>query len=868
MKVRAFAIVLAGVILPLLLAGATSAPPPSYTIQTVAGSSEVGDGGPALEAAISDAEGVAIDGAGNVFVADANDHRVRKVTPDGNISTVAGDGTPGFRGDGGPASAARLNTPYGIAVDGAGNLYIADLGNNRVRKVGPDGTISTVPGTDTLMAPRNVALDAAGTLYISEFGGHRVRRVRMDGAVEVVAGTGVAGFGGDGGPATAAQLSSPAGLAFDSAGSLYIADSGNNRIRKLAAGVITTVLGPDAAGNSPLDLPTAVVVDSAGDLYIADYGNDRIQLLTSLGSVSTVPGVGRDLALDSAGNLFVASWSYLMELAPSLALQTIAGNGSYPFRGDGSNAASARLNGPVAVALDSAGALYIADRNNLRIRMVTPSGIISTLAGDGSSGPAITQLSYPAGVAVDDSGSVDIADQDNDRIQQVTATGVIMTLAGTETPGFNGDGLPAIATQLFSPGALALASDHTLYFVDAANQRVRKIARNGLVSTVIQTTAAGVALDPSGTVYVADTNLHSIERIDPQGQVTVLAGTGTPGFGGDGGLAASAQLNSPSGLAVDSQGNVYIADTGNSRIRVIGSDGVMRTIAGNGAADFDGDGGPALSAALNAPMGLAVDAAGNLFIADFGNNRIRKLTPSPIAVEQNAPLAVVNAASMMAGPIAPGEIVSLFGLGIGPATPEGGMLDASGVMATEVGETQVQFDGVAAPLYYVQDSQINAQAPYEIAGKSTVDVEIFYQGQSRGKVTAQVAPSAPAIFTASAGTGLAVALNENGTLNSPIEPAPRGSIVTLYATGEGVADPAATDGKPAAEPLPRPTLPVTVTAGGYPAEILFAGAAPGFAGLLQINARLPGAIAPAGNLPVVLRIGTVSSQSGVTLAVR
>jgi uncharacterized protein (TIGR03437 family) len=867
MKVSALLLAIAGVMVPMPRARAASAPV-SYTIQTVAGSSEVGDGGLAPNAAISDAQGVAIDSAGNIFLADANDHRIRKITPDGMISTVAGDGSPGFRGDGGPASASRLNTPYGIVVDSAGNLYIADLGNNRVRKVALDGTISTVPGTDSLLAPRNVALDAAGSLHISEFNGHRVQHLRTDGVLEIVAGTGVAGVGGDGGPATAAQLSSPAGLAFDTAGNLYIADSGNSRIRRVAGGVMTTVLGPDASGNSPLYLPTAVACDGAGDLYIADSGNARIQFLTPSGIQSTLPGAGRDLALDGAGNLYIASWSYLLQLTSAFVLQTLAGDGSYPFRGDGGNAASARLNGPVALALDSAGALYVADRNNLRIRLVSPSGIITTLAGDGSSGPAYTQLSFPAGVAVDDTGTVDVADQDNDRIQQMTATGTITTLAGTGTPGFNGDGLPATATELFSPAALALAGDRTLYFVDKGNQRVRKLAANGIISTVIQAAAAGVAVDLSGNVYVADAGLHSIERIDAQGKVTVLAGTGRAGFGGDGGPAASAQLNSPSGLAVDSQGNLYIADTGNSRIRMIGSDGTMSTIAGNGTADFDGDGGPALSAAFNTPMGLAVDAAGNLFVSDFGNSRIRKLTPVLFVSEQTTPLTLVNAGSMLAGPIAPGEIVSIFGLGIGPVTPSGGTLDASGMMATDVAQTRVLFDGAAAPLYYVQDSQINAQAPYEIAGKSTVDVEVFFQGQSRGKVTVPVAASAPSIFTVSAGTGLAIALNEDGTLNSPIEPAARGSIVTLYGTGDGVENPAAVDGQPAAEPLPKPTLPVTLTVGGYPSDILFAGAAPEFAGLLQINARVPSGLASTGSFPVVLRIGTASSQTGVTLAVR
>src|SRR5882724_6591507 len=229
MKVSIFALTLVAV-----LRGGTSAPPPAaYSIETVAGSSQVGDGGAATAAALSDAQGVTIDSAGNVFIADANDHRVRKIAADGTISTVAGDGFPGFRGDGGPASAARLSTPYGLALDSAGNLFIADLGNNRVRKVSPEGTITTVPGTDKLRAPRNVAVDAAGTLYISEFGGHRVRRLRSDGAIESVAGNGIPGFAGDGGAARTAQLAFPAGIAFDSAGNLYIADSSNHRVRKI-----------------------------------------------------------------------------------------------------------------------------------------------------------------------------------------------------------------------------------------------------------------------------------------------------------------------------------------------------------------------------------------------------------------------------------------------------------------------------------------------------------------------------------------------------------------------------------------------------------------------------------------------------------
>ena len=273
---------------------------------------------------------------------------------------------------------------------------------------------------------------------------------------------------------------------------------------------------------------------------------------------------------------------------------------------------------------------------------------------------------------------------------------------------------------------------------------------------------------------------------------------------------------------------------------------------------------------MNAPTGLLVDASGNLWIADTGNNRIRELSPASastsVASQQVTPaLALVNAASMLTGPVAPGEIVTIFGLGIGPVTPTS---SPSGVTPTGLGQTQVLFDGQAAPLFYVQDSEIMAQAPYEIAGKSSVDVEVIYQGQSRGIVTTPVAASAPGIFTVSAGTGLASAGNQDGTLNSPFDPAPRGSIIALYATGEGITNPASADGQPAVAPYPQSALPVSVTIGGSLAQVLFAGEAPGFSGLMQVNAVVPPNLASTGLVPVTLEVGTAFSQAGVTIAVR
>jgi uncharacterized protein (TIGR03437 family) len=825
----------------------------SYTIQTVAGGSSVGDGGLATSAPLSDAEGIARDRAGNIFIADADDHRIRKITPDGLIFTVAGDGFPGFRGDGGPASAARLNAPYGMALDGAGNLYIADLGNNRVRRIDPDGTITTVAGSETLESPRNVAFDGAGSLFVSEFSGQRIRRIGLDGAVVTVAGNGTAGFAGDGGSASDASLSFPAGLAFDAAGNLYIADSGNHRVRKVSDGIISTVL-------DQLNLPTGVAVDGLGNLFVADSGNQRIQRLGSGGDIATLPGTGRDLVVDDTGNLYMAAGLHALQLNTAGEIITIAGDTSYAFRGDGGDALSARLNGPVAIAVDSAGAIYIADQKNRRVRKVDADGVITTVMGTGASTPEASELNNPAGISLNELGDLYVSDQDNHRIQMLISGDIVVTAAGMGLAGFNGDGISAQQAQISSPGPMAQGRDGTLYFVDAGNRRVRSLSPNGLVTTAAWVPARGLAVDASGRLYLSATDRNSVLRVGADGKTTIVAGLGTAGFSGNEGLATAAQLSSPAGLAVDARGNLYIADSGNNRIRMVGLDGIIHTIAGNGAADFGGDGGPALSAALHAPLSVVTDSSGNLWIADTGNNRIRKLSPIAIAEETVAPLSAVNAASLKPGPIAPGEIVTIFGAGIGPESTVLGSQDATGLFPRELARVKVLFDGRSAPLFYVQAQQINVQAPYDISGKSTVEVEIFYQGTSHGKITVPVANAAPGVFTVGSGKGQATALNADGTPNSESKPALRATLVTLYATGEGLTHRAGTE--------ETPVLPVTLTLAGYTAQILFARAAPGFSGMLEVKARVPGGFAPTGEIEVVLQVGDAISQKGVTIAVR
>jgi len=615
----------------------------SGIITTYAGPALPANGALAITQAIDRPQFLATDGAGGFYVASMFQNRVYRVTADGRLSLAAGTYSPGFSGDGGPATSAQLNYPRGVAVDTAGNLFIADTGNNRVRKVTPGGAIFTVAGNGTqgysgdggpatsaqLNYPNGVAADTAGNLFIADTYNHCVRKVTTGGVITTVAGNGTEGFGGEGGPATSAQLNAPSGVAVDTAGNLFIADRNNNRIRKVTpGGVISTVAGNGTQGfsadggpatSAQLNAPLGVAVDTARNLFIGDYGNDRVRKVTSSGIISTVAGneirgfsgdggpatsarlsYPYSVAVDTAGNLFIAdTYNHCVrKVTPGGVISTVAGNGTYGFSGDGGPATAAQLRIPQGVAVDTAGNLFIADTGNNRVRKVTPGGVISTVAGNGThgfsgdGGPATSaQLNYPSGVAVDTARNLFIADRNNNRIRKVAPGGVISTVAGNGTYGFSGDGGPAMAAQLRIPQGVAVDTTRNLFIADYGNNRVRKVTSNGVISTV--------------------------------------AGNGIRGFSGDVGPAASARLNGPSGVAVDTARNVFIADTGNNRVRKVTSSGVISTVAGNGIRGFSGDGGPATSARLSYPYGVAVDTAGNVFIADF-NQRIRKVTLGPL----------------------------------------------------------------------------------------------------------------------------------------------------------------------------------------------------------------------------------------------
>jgi sugar lactone lactonase YvrE len=564
-------------------------------IITVAGTGEAnfsGDGGLATAATLNSPEGLAIDPAGNLFIADTGNHRIRKISvSSGIITTIAGDGVSRFAGDGGPAIAASLSVPGDVAIDPAGNLIIADSGNNRIRRVDQNGNISTIAGngltetgipgdnvdatTTAMNFPEAALADGAGNVIVADTFTQTIRRIGTDGTIHTIAGNGIQG-------SSTGQLSTPEGLALDASGNLFIADTGNNRIQRLDAitAAVTTIAGTGqqgyfgdngAATSAKLFLPIGLAVNAAGDILIADALNLRIR------KIATGTGI----------------------------ITTVAGSGEFGYLGDSGPASAAGLNFPQGLSFDGSGNLYVTDTNRIR-RIAAATGIITTIAGTGQQGyspdgttAASASLNGPTGIVVDSLGNIFFAEIGNNMIRKIDVnTGALTTIAGSGQKGYSGDNGPATAAALNGPAVLALdKSQANLYVSDSSNHRIRKINLAG-------------------------------------GLITTVAGNGTADYTGNGGPATSATLNYPWGIALDGASNLFIADRLNGVIReVSGSTGTITTIAGNGSFGFGGEGGPAVQAMLNYPLGLAFDAQSNLFFADAGNARIRRITAGTGIIE-------------------------------------------------------------------------------------------------------------------------------------------------------------------------------------------------------------------------------------------
>jgi uncharacterized protein (TIGR03437 family) len=571
----------------------------------------------------------------------------------------------------------------------------------------------------------------------------------------------------------------------------------------------------------------------------------------------------------------------LLAASPARAqtiITTLAGDGAVSFSGDGGAAGSAALNLPWGVVMGPTGVIYIADMENFRVRRVTTGGIISTIAGTGVSGysgdggPATAAMfSDVTGLAMDAIGNLYVADKSNRRIRKVTATGIVSTVAGTGVQGFSGDGGAATLATLNTPTSVIVDPAGNLYFADSGNQRIRRIDTNGTITTIAGNGVAGffgdgglatfasmniplgLARDQSGNLYFADGNNNRIRKITPSGIISTFAGNGMGLFAGDGGQATGASINIPSDVAIDTSGNLYIADSGNNRVRKVDPTGIITTAAGTANNGFSGDGGPAVEAELNFPAGVITDGTGGVYVADRLNSRIRVIAASILGppVLQNG--TAVNGATFTNNiAIAPGAIVTIFGSNLADAAASA----AGAPYPTVIGETSVTFNGVAAPLFYVSPGQINAQAPFALGlGIATIQVTRGSLASPVGAVN--VAYVSPGIFIVNQATNQGAILHADYSLVGSGNPARTGDSLQIYATGLGPLLVPVVSGAPS--PVANTSVLPTVSIGPAKATVTYSGLAPGFAGLYQVNVVVPGGLT-AGNLPVVIATGGFSSN--------
>lgn len=591
-------------------------------------------------ASFRDPSGLAIDAGGNIYVADTGTSTIRKITPSGRVTILAG--IPGAVGStDGARATARFNEPSGVAVDGSGNVFVADTGNSTIRMISSAGVVTTVAGASGLVGsadgsasiarfnkPSDVAVDGSGTLYVADTGNSTIRAITPAGLVKTVAGK-AGSTGSADGIGTMARFKAPNGLAIEK-GAVLVADTGNHIIRKISSsGAVTTLAGvagamgyADASGGlASFHLPRALTVDGAGNVYVADTLNNTIRKITPAGLVTTLSGIGG-----------------------------VDGNA------DG-DASVARFSEPSGAVADRAGNIIVADKVNNIIRKVAPDGSVRTLAGsairydsgrepqsiagsEDATGPW-ARFNEPSGLTVDRSGNVYVTEVGNNTVRKITRDGVVTTLAGSEgDAGVGFKDASGSSARFDSPLGVAADAAGNLYVADMGNGAIRKVSSSGTVTTFAKGLAGprGVAVDSDGNVYVADaagvskdiggvkdrTGQSVIRKITSAGLVTIFAG---PTFDANDGTGRTVEFRSPRGMATDHAGNVYVADSGNNAIRKISAAGVVTTVAG--ASGMTGsDDGPADRATFNLPLGVATDADGDVYVADTGNNTIRKITPA------------------------------------------------------------------------------------------------------------------------------------------------------------------------------------------------------------------------------------------------
>jgi uncharacterized protein (TIGR03437 family) len=582
-------------------------------------------------------------------------------------------------------------------------------------------------------------------------------------------------------------------------------------------------------------------------------------------------------------------------------ITTVAGSGTATFLGDGGLASKASINSPYGVATDNAGNIYIADSANNRIRKIDSAGVISTVAGCGEAtaaciqvglgdgGPATAPLLLsPWDVVADNAGNFYFTDSGNGRIRKVDASGTISTVAGGAANGL-GDGGPAINAHLSNPVGLAIDSGGNLYVAEVDGNRVRKVSAAGIITTIAGSGAPGfsgdggpaasatlnnphgVGVDSAGNVYITDTLNARVRKVNTAGMISTIAGNGQVGSTGGGGSATSASFASPWDVKVDGSGNIYVSDWQSYRVRKVDPSGNITTFAGTGVAGFSGDGGPATNATFDGPTGLGLDPAGDLFIADSLGNRIRKVSSSIPAAPTISSNGVVSGASFQPG-IVPGSWATIQGTNLASTIDNWSTAIVNGKLPTMLDGVSVTVGTKPGYIYYVSPSQINFVVPD--AGPGPTQLTVTTSAGSSAPFNVTSSTYGPAFFPWPGNQAVATRLDfslaaKNGTFSGvTTTPAKPGDTIILWGTGFGPTNPAAPTGVqiPTDQTYSTSTAPL-VTINGVTATVLGAALAPGYAGLYQIAIQVPTTLAD-GDWPVRATIGGVQSPSGLNLTVQ
>jgi uncharacterized protein (TIGR03437 family) len=866
---------------PLLLLAAALPLYSQVTIDTFAGGA-IRSGVPAQNAFLESVAAVAWDPAGNVVFCDQTNNVIRRVRTDGILETIAGTGVTGFGGDGGPATAALLNFPAAPVYDPAGNLYFADQGNRRVRRIETSGIITTVagdgipyaagmdtsgPALERSLGGIELAIGLSGNLYILDTPLNRVRLLTADGRLQDFF-------------AFSADVSDISSLTSDGAGNLYaIQTSGflyEAIVRIAPDGTLSTFREWQASPNPGVALVGPIAADTKGNVYGIQGGS--IVRFSPDGSDTPIAGAGQGyasspdgpalpsvihpslLAVDAQGNVAFAdtfefvnhylSLAEIREVSANSKLQTLAGSAPRIVP-DGTPLLNAWFEQPSAIAFSRTGDLYVAEFRACLIRKISASGVLSTFAGTGNcaypapSGPnaKTADIVQPYSLAVDSQNRVWVTDYYLN-FYSIAQDGTISPIL--QTPVRGGNGLLAVDAK---DRVYVLGIDSLYRLLADGSFQLVTPAPSASAAGWVFAGGTGIGTDASGNVYF--TTSGTVFSVGDNGTFVPVSAN---------------QFDGGNSLAVDSAQRFWQGEY--TDIAVTGSAGA--SLLGNLSAGFSGDGGPAMAARFSNVSSLALSPAGDLYMVD--GNRIRKLSgissaiPAP-AIDSGG---IVNAASYLGGAVSPGELIAIFGSNFGAAN-----LDiaapVNNAYPSALGRTRVLFGGYPGTITAVSANQIDVFVPAAVSVLgATVQVVVEVDDAVSPPVTVPVAAVSPDTFTAdSSGSGQGAILNQDRTVNSAANPAARGSIVSIFGTGLGLSTPQLPDGTLAiSTPYPIPQATVTVSIGGQPAGIAYAGAAPFLpAGVFQINARIPAAIAP-GNAAVTVSAGAIASAGQVTVAVK